>query len=64
MENVFTFYVKIYERFQENINDVIMNRKTDVKTFDAYFLLNNDDFDKKNSKYILRLVLAQKFSNK
>ena len=36
----------MYERFQENINDVIMgNRKTDVKTFDADFLFNNDDFD-------------------
>ena len=46
MENVFTYYVKIYEKFQENINDVIMgNRKTDVKIFNADFLLSNDDFD-------------------
>ena len=45
MENVFTYYVKIYERFQENTNDVMMgNRKPDMKTFDADFLFNNDEF--------------------
>ena len=38
--------MRIYERFQENTNDVMMgNRKPDMKTFDADFLFNNDDFD-------------------